>query len=510
MLNLDLVQDVETLRKIARLQEREIEKLHQHVAQLAQELARLKGQDGHERLQQELDLLKELLQRREQALFGDSSERRPHPSAPAPVLPTAPAPGHGPRQQPLLPRTEVTHVLEPAEQQCPVCGGALEEMKGQTEDAEEVTVIERQFVLVTHRRQKYRCRCNASVVTAPGPPKLRAGSRYSPEFAVEAAAAKWLDHIPLERQVRIMRREGLEIDSQTLWDQVNTLAYHLEPTYGALGERVLASPVIGADETWWRLMGSGKEKRWWVWAATGPDAVYYKIQDTRSTRGARALLGDYRGVVVVDGYGVYQSLSRAGPQSPGFRLANCWAHCRRKYAEIEANYPEPCGQILDLIGELYGVEQRLPRWDPLAPEDERAVVLAERRALRQEHSRPITERIRAWALAQHPLPRSDLGQAVRYMLELWPGLTVFLDDPRVPLDTNATERGLRGVVVGRKNHYGSRSHRGIQVAAIFYSLFESAKLCGVEPKSYVLAATHAAIRTPGAVTLPHTLLNSST
>ena len=90
MLNLDLVKDVETLRKIARLQEREIEKLHQRVAQLAQELARLKGQDGHERLQQELDRLQELLQRREQALFGDSSERRPRPSAP--VLPCSPAP----------------------------------------------------------------------------------------------------------------------------------------------------------------------------------------------------------------------------------------------------------------------------------------------------------------------------------------------------------------------------------------------------------------------------------
>ena len=85
-------------------------------------------------------------------------------------------------------------------------------------------------------------------------------------------------------------------------------------------------------------------------------------------------------------------------------------------------------------------------------------------------------------------------------------LTRFLDDPRIPLDNNATERGLRGMVIGRKNHYGSRSQRGTEVAALFYSLIESAKLCGVEPKAYLLHATTAALRHPGTVTLPHDLL----
>jgi transposase len=89
---------------------------------------------------------------------------------------------------------------------------------------------------------------------------------------------------------------------------------------------------------------------------------------------------------------------------------------------------------------------------------------------------------------------------------LWPGLTRFLDDPRIPLDNNHTERGLRGVVLGRKNHYGSRSRRGTEVAALFYSLLESAKLCGVEPKAYLLAAARAAALDRIAVTLPHVLL----
>jgi hypothetical protein len=103
------------------------------------------------------------------------------------------------------------------------------------------------------------------------------------------------------------------------------------------------------------------------------------------------------------------------------------------------------------------------------------------------------------------LPQSSLGKAVAYTMHLWTGLTAFLENGAVPLDNNGAERALRGVVVGRKNHYGSKSLRGTQVAALFYSLFETAKLCGEEPKAYVRRAALAAIRTPGAVTLPEAL-----
>jgi transposase len=112
--------------------------------------------------------------------------------------------------------------------------------------------------------------------------------------------------------------------------------------------------------------------------------------------------------------------------------------------------------------------------------------------------------LRDWAYATRPvlLPQSSLGKAIDYMLSLWPGLTVFLNNPRVPLDNNAPERALRGVVVGRKNHYGSHSKQGARVAAILYTLFESAKLAGVDPHRYVLEATRRAIASPGTVMLP--------
>jgi transposase len=112
-----------------------------------------------------------------------------------------------------------------------------------------------------------------------------------------------------------------------------------------------------------------------------------------------------------------------------------------------------------------------------------------------------------WAYATKPatLPQSTLGKAIEYMLSLWPGLTVFLTDPRIPLENNAAERALRGVVVGRKNHYSSHSKRGAEVAAICYTLFETAKLAGVDPHRYVLEATRRTIAIPGTVTLPEVL-----
>lgn len=491
MLHIERVQDIEVLRQIALLQEREIEKLHDRLTTLSVQLARLTGQDAS-KAQIEIDILKDLLAQRERALFGDSSEKRP-PEGDRPVAPKKPRKGHGPTEQTTLPIVEEIHDLPASEQACPECGGSLAEMKGQFEESEEITVVQREFKLVKHLRKKYRCACNACVVTAPGPLKLQAGGRYSIEFAVEVAAAKYLDHLPLERQVRMMTREGLVVSSQTLWDQIDILARHLEPTYEALGRQILRSPFLHADETPWRLMGKGKSLRWWVWSINNKDAVFYRIQASRSAEAAGAILKDYQGIAMVDGYSAYKSLAsqREGP----FRLVHCWAHVRRKFREAEHAFPRECRVALDLIRDLYLVEREAPRGQDQAS-------LGIRAELRVQRSKPIVDAIKVWAEAQWALPESRLGKAITYMLKLWPGLTAFLEEPAIPLDNNAAERGIRGVVIGRKNHYGSRSQRGTEVAALFYSLFETAKLCGVEPKHYVLQAARQAIAEPDTSLLP--------
>jgi transposase len=154
--------------------------------------------------------------------------------------------------------------------------------------------------------------------------------------------------------------------------------------------------------------------------------------------------------------------------------------------------------ILDRIGQLYAMEAEAKRASP----EERLATLA---ALRAKQSKPVLDEIRTWLMTQRALPRSALGKAIAYTGGLWPGLVRFLADPKIPLDTNSVERALRGVAVGRKNHYGSRSERGTRAAALFYSLIESAELAGVEPRSDLRETTLRAVRNAGTVTLARDL-----
>lgn len=498
------IADLDTAREVTRLLEQEVTRLSAKVAELVKELAHLRGQAGSRQLEIELMKLREqnaLLQSR---LFGRSSEKRERPDA-GEDEEDEPAPGHGPRPQPALPEVPARHDLEANDDVCKVCGEAVEEWPGQFEESEEITVVARRFVRVRHQRQKGRCGCYATIVTAPAPPKLIPGGRYSIEIAVDVAVSKYLDHLPLNRQAGIMGREGLVVESQTLWDQIEALAGHLEPTYNALRDYIRAKPLFHADETPWYLLDEKPAKKWYVWCVGVEDAAYYWIRDGRGAVHGREVLGGYRGIVVADGYKAYETLAR---ENQGLTLAFCWSHVRRKAVEAEKFYPAECKSLIDLIADLYVVERAVPKLrhlDGKARED----ALRLRARLRNERSRPIVEEIKAWTESQHALAESALATAVNYTVGLWPGLVRFLENPIIPLDNNSVERDLRGPVVGRKNHYGSRSRRGTEVSALFYSLLGTAKLVGVEPKAYLLHATRTAIQRPGTSVFPHELLRSA-
>jgi len=492
---LNEIDDIEVLRKAALLLQEDNKKLVRLLAKLKKELHELRGGDP-EQLRLQIADLEQQLATRNRLLFGDRSEKRRRCTGEAKG--SSPQTGHGPRQQPRLPELEQRHLLDEADKVCAKCGGQLQVWDGQAEESEEIDVVELKYVLKKHWRQKYRCGCGACIETAPGPVKLFAGARYSVDFAIHVAIAKYADHLPLERQVKMAERQGLEIDSQTLWDQLNALARVLEPTRAAIREYVVDQPVIGADETTLRLMGAkgkqngGDAKKWQVWTAAAPDAVCYLIQDSRSAEAAQALLGDYAGTVVCDDYSAYKALRK---RSGRFILAHCWAHVRRKFVDAEIENPKECREALDMIGELYDIERGIADADP-----------EQRAKIRDEESRAVVKRIEKWALGTQAFPGSGLRKAIEYMGGMWDsGLLRFLDDPNVPLDNNGTERCLRGVVIGRKNHYGSRSHRGTEVAALFYSLIESAKLAGVGPHTYLRAAVNAALHDQ-AVLLPRDLV----
>ncbi|MEZ4376478.1 MAG: IS66 family transposase [Polyangiaceae bacterium] len=487
--------NLETLRDAAKLLERENRKLLEKVLSLQSRVAELEGKAPAD-LQQRLALLETQLAQRNKMIFGASSEKRSRGEETHANAEKEPKKGHGPREQPALPLVEEAHDLDEPDKVCRACGGAMQEWAGQEEASEEIDVIERRFVIRRHLRKKYRCRCGGCVETAPGPMKLREGSRYSIDFAIEVAVDKYVDHLALERQARRMGRDGLVIDSQTLWDQINLLAHLLKPLRDRIHAWVLSQPVIGADETRWRLMSEkGKDEgpgKWHVWAIACPTAVSHSILDNRSATAAKKVFGDFAGTAMVDGYDVYESLRRL---NPGLQLAHCWAHVRRKYVELEKTHPEATGEVLELIGRLYGLE----RGCATGPPGDR-----ERARLREGESREVVRAIEAWALRTEALPQSAMGRAIRYMGNHWKGLLRFLEDPRVPLDNNATERALRGPVQGRKNHYGSRSVRGTEVAALFYTVLDTVILNGLDPREYLRAAVIAE-RTGETIPLPHEL-----
>jgi len=487
---------VALLEEVALLLERENDRLVERVETLTEELVRLKGGSA-EAVQMELENLRQLLELGNQALFGHSCEKAPKRSDGVSRA-KEPHKGHGPTEQLSLPVKDVVLSLEEPDMSCPKCGLCLCEIAGQFETSEEVTVVERRFVIHRILRKKYRCRCNGHIETAPAPLKLKPGARYSVDFALAVAIDKFVDHIPLERQVRIMLRQGLKVRSQTLWDQIEQLARLARPTYEVIHRQILRAEVIGADETRWPVMGKGNEGRdgWYAWCIRGPAGVAFRILDSRSKQAGRTVLQGYRGVVVADGYGAYSALAedRAAP----FTLANCWAHVRRKFWEIRENYPASCQEILDLIAERYTVERLIPK--ELSEQEQ----LALRAELRQRLSRPLVARIEQWGkdLALKTLGQSGLGRAIAYMQGLWAGLVRFLENPRIPLENNGTERAIRGPVVGRKNFYGSRSRRGTEVAATFYTIFETAKALQLDPAEYLRAVVLKALTSPGSVTLP--------
>ena len=373
--------------------------------------------------------------------------------------------------------------------------------------AERLDVVPATFRVLVTRRPRYGCRsCESAVVQAPALARIIEGGLPTEALIAQVLVSKYADHLPLYRQAQIYARQGIQLDRSTLADWVGRAAWYLRPIRDHILERLRGSERLFADETTAPVLdpGRGRTKTGQLWAyarddrpwgGSDPPMVAYVYAADRKTERPEAHLQGFAGILQVDGYGAYAALAR---RHQHIRLALCWAHARRKFYELAESSPV-AADVLRRIAALYAIEDEI-----------RGISADKRRDARDQRSRPIVEDLHRFldARRQQVSPKSRLGEAIRYTLTRWDGLIRFLDDGRIDLDNNAVERALRVVVVGRKNHYGSRSRRGTEVAALFYSLIETAKLHGVDPRHYLLQATKTALHNPGTVLLPQDLTSN--
>lgn len=486
--------------------------LLKRISELTEQLAVETNRDRQLALSMELKVLQSRVNQQNRELFGSKSEKRPQPGRQARKAreKRKKRTGSARTKQPELPLETVRHELDEADRVCPKCGGRLHEKNGRLECSERIKVTERIYTVVRDEKQVYGCGgCGHSEAALP-PKQLVPGGRYDSSVAINVAVDKYVDHQPLNRQVRTMSRAGLIVTRQSLCDQLYALAEVCEPSYEALHDwMVRAHDVLHADETTWRMMLDGGSTKWWLWAIAAEDGFFCMSMPSRSADAARLILRDFSGALMTDAYSAYGQLAKEGEQDilsldgeqrwhPRFTSHICWSHARRRF-EQASKYEDDAHTVLDYVAELYEVEARAK--ELAAGNTEK--LFETRGDLRASESRAIIDKIGRWRAKQRALPGSKMDEGLSFLKNQWAGLIRFLENPKVELDNNFAERQIRPVVLGRKNHLGSHSEHGAAVSAMFYSLLGTCRLVGTSPHRYLTTLVARALDTPGYALLPH-------
>jgi transposase len=379
-----------------------------------------------------------------------------------------------------LPREEM--VVDIVDHACSCCGNALHRIGEDT--SERLDIVPAQFRVLVVRRPKYACRACESVVQAPAPPRLIEGGLPTEGTVAQVLVSKYADHLPLYRQAQIYARQGLSLDRSTLADWVGRAAFNLRPVHARLLAKLKGSTKLFADETTAPVLdpGRGRTKTGQLWAYARddrpwggrdpPGVVYVYAPDRKAERPITHLDG-FTGILQVDGYAGYRVLAERGD----VLLAFCWSHVRRRFFELAAAGPAPiASEALERIASLYAIES-----------DIRGRSAEERCAVRTTRSRPIVDDLEPWLRGKLALisQKSKLAEAIRYVLSRWQGLTRFIDDGRIEIDSNVVERSIRPIALNRKNALFAGSDGGGEHWAIIASLIETCKINDIDPLSYL-------------------------
>ena len=372
----------------------------------------------------------------------------------------------------------------PAEQcVCPDCGQPLLP-RGDTEDSEQIEIDVRAYRRVIRRRRYQRtCTCQGGrTLTAPPAPKLIPKGRYGISVFVEILLDKYFTYRPTERLLNAWRLLGLDLASGTITDGLRRLEILLRPIYEALKQRNPQGDLHQGDETRWPVFVpmEGKEGHgWWLWVVKGLDTVIYLLDPSRGHTVVENHFGaQSRGVLVVDRYAAYQAMIWV--KDGVIVLAFCWSHVRRDFIRVGKGWPELKTWALEWLRRirlLYRLNDRR-----LAVQQDATAFGEADGCLRQAVAAMKTE-------METELARADLATPCRKALESlrahWEGLTRFVDDPRIPMDNNSSERLERGPAVARKNFYGSGSLWSGQLTAALFSILATLALWKLNPRKWL-------------------------
>jgi transposase len=370
-------------------------------------------------------------------------------------------------RQPLakhLTRERIVHDLAESEKHCNCCGKDLRLIEEET--SERYDYIPASLRVIQDVCLKYACDC--TIKTATKPPQPIEKSTAGASLLAQVIVAKWADHQPLHRQEKIWERYGVEISRKTMGGWLAQCAQLLDPLYQSLKKELLASKVIGTDDTSVKVLDRklAFARTGRIWPYIGDEdhpVIAYDYTPTRSRAGPAKFLEGFKGYLQADAYSVYDAFFR--PEI-GMTEAGCWMHARRYFFKALDTDEQRMGPALHLIARLYRVE-----------ECAKSLTAEKRLELRQRLSASVVKKLHQYLLELQPevLPKSPSGAAVRYALNQWEALTRFLEDGDLEIDNGAAERANRDIAVGRNNWTFFGSDNGGKTAAILRSFIASCK-----------------------------------
>ncbi len=291
--------------------------------------------------------------------------------------------------------------------------------------------------------------------------------------------SKYVDHLPFYRQVKIFKRQDIDLSESTLNGWFSASCRLLEPLYEALKDQVQAASYLMADETPIPVLtknkpGSTHKGYFWVYYDPLKGTACFDYRASRGREGPNDFLKTFKGTLQTDGYVAYDKFKN----DPSINLLACMAHARRKFEHALDNDRQRGEYALGLIGELYRVEKQA-REEELSPK--------QRKVLRNKHAKPVLDAFKKWLEEElyKVLPDSVIGKAMAYTFKLWPRLVRYIEDGRFEIDNNPVENTIRPVALGRKNYLFAGSHGGAKRAAMMYSFLACCKKSDVEPFAWL-------------------------